>query len=76
MSKLAEYRALYTTSADPSNQTPALIEGETLTLIKSHDSGWLEIAKSDGTRGYVSPAWVEEIISKPSPPTQQDAPVR
>ena len=60
-------RALYTFAGDPASHTPAFAKDEVMKLIKKHDTGWLEIELENGTRGYVSPAWVEEC-APPKPP--------
>ena len=46
----AVVRALYDTAGD--GTTPPLSKDELLTVVEAHDTGWLEVEKEDGTRGY------------------------
>lgn len=59
-------RALYTSAGEASSHTPAFNKGDRLKLIHKHDTGWLEIELDNGMRGYVSPAWVEELPMLPT----------
>jgi hypothetical protein len=39
-----------------------------MTLVFRHDNGWLEVETKDGRRGYVAPAWVEEVAEEERAP--------
>eukprot|EP00040_Diaphanoeca_grandis_P012604 m.63849 g.63849 ORF g.63849 m.63849 type:complete len:728 (+) comp23350_c0_seq1:396-2579(+) len=64
MAALPTLRAIYDSVGD--DTTPAFEKDSLLILIKKHDSGWLEVQTPAGVIGYVSPSWVEEIVTPPT----------
>ncbi len=41
----------------------AFVEGEFIHVLKKHDSGWLEVRTPRNEYGYMSPAWVRDLVS-------------
>jgi hypothetical protein len=60
MSRYAE--ALYSSGPLPESSTPAFNAGELVLVIKQHPSGWLEVKTVRGEYGYMSPAWVKDVV--------------
>jgi hypothetical protein len=57
--------ALYSSAAIPDTNTPMFLQGEIIEVLKQHDNGWLEVKTPRGEMGYLSPAWVRQLVSLP-----------